>query len=277
MGMIEEQEGLVEALSGEMTPKFLATRTVGGVPNVVPCTTLMQAPDSGTGDVPDRLIFGNFLMRKSAVNLDADARVGILVITTHLDGWVLQGDFAGWQRAGAYVDRLNSTDLLRYNPYTGIRAAGIVDVRRVVRAFSIPRLRVAADFFLARLAGHGFPLPGEAVAMPRVVRTHFSPLMAVRVLAFLDQQGYPLIAPVLSLQPAGDRALACAYGVAGDMLSSLEAGALVAANLLTLDVVSFQARGRWLGSQRVLGTRVGTMSVEALFAGGPPVPGRQLA
>ncbi|MBN1658935.1 MAG: pyridoxamine 5'-phosphate oxidase family protein [Anaerolineae bacterium] len=275
--MIDEIPGLVEALSGEMTPKFLGTRTAHGMPNVVPCTTLMQAPDSGSGDVADRLIFGNFLMRKSAANLDADPRVGILVITTDLDGWVLQGDFTGWQRAGAYVDRLNSTDLLRYNPYTGIRAAGIVDVRRVVRTFSIPKLRVATDFALARLAGSGFSLPGGAVIMPRVVRRHFSPLMAVRVLAFLDREGYPLIAPVLSLQPAGERALACAHGVAGEMLAPLEVGTLVAANLLTLDVVSFQAHGRWLGSRRVPGTQVGAMSVEALFAGGPPVPGRQIA
>jgi hypothetical protein len=51
----------------------------------------------------------------------------------------------------------------------------------------------------------------------------------------------------------------------------------VAANLLTLDIVSFQAHGRWLGSRRVLGTQVGAMDVEAVFAGGPPVPGRQVA
>ena len=277
MSMIKEHPGLAEALAGEMTPKFLATRAAGGVPNVVPCTTLMQAPRAGAGDVEDRLIFGNFLMRKSAVNLDADARVGILVITTDLDGWVLQGDFQGWQRAGEYVDRLNSSDLLRYNAYTGIRAAGIVDVRRVVRAFSIPKLRVATDYALARLAGSGFSLPEGAVVMPRVAYRAFSPLMAVRVLAFLDREGYPLTAPVLSLQPAGEKALACAYGVAGELLALLEAGILVAANLLTLDIVSFQARGRWLGSRRILGAQVGAMSVEALFAGGPPVPGRQVA
>jgi hypothetical protein len=272
MSILETQPGLLEALSGEMTPKFLATRSADGIPNVVPVTSIMPA-----GDVEDRLIFGNFLLRKSVGNLDADPRVGILVITTDLEGWILQGDFIGWQRAGAYVDRLNSTDLLRYNAYTGIRNAGIVQVREVLRHFRISKLRVLADYLLARAAARPPSPPEEAVALPPVVREKFSPLTAVRVLAFLDGGGCPLAVPLLSLQPAGERALVCAEGLASDLLAPLPAGTPVAASLLTLDVISFQAKGRWLGSRRVLGAPVGTLAVTAVYAGGPPIPGRQLA
>ncbi len=284
MSIVETLSGLIEALSDEMTPKFLATRSADGVPNVVPCTSLMPA-----GDVEDRLIFGNFLLRKSVRNLDSDPRVAILVITTDLEGWVLQGDFVEWQRTGAYVDRLNNTDLLRYNAYTGIRNAGIIQVRAVLRHFRISKLRVLADYLLARAAARpitppgppeagGSPfLPKEAVTMPRPVREGFSPVTAVRVLAFLDGEGYPLAAPVLSLQPAGESALICAEGLFADMLEPLAAGAPVAASLLTLDIVSFQAKGRWLGGRRFLGAPLGAMSVTAVYAGGPPIPGRQVA
>ena len=51
----------------------------------------------------------------------------------------------------------------------------------------------------------------------------------------------------------------------------------VAASLLTFDVVSFQVKGEWLGSRRLLGARLGAMSVSAVYAGGPPIPGRQVA
>ncbi|MGD8623924.1 MAG: pyridoxamine 5'-phosphate oxidase family protein [Anaerolineae bacterium] len=270
MSILETYPALVTALSQEMTPKFLATRSADGLPNVVPCTSIMPA-----GDRPDRLILGNFLLRKSVANLDADPRLGILVITTDLEGWVLQADFAGWQRTGDYVDKLNNTDLLRYNAYTGIRNAGIVEVRALLRHFRIPRLRVLADYLLAR-AAHlaGFPdaPPEPAVEMPPIVRQKFSPMTAVRVLAFLDDHGYPRVEPLLSLQPAGKQALVCAG--APDVIP---AGTPVAANLLTLDVVSFQAKGRWLGSRRFLGAPVGGMSVTAVYAGGPPIPGRQVA
>jgi hypothetical protein len=272
MAIIETQPGLVEALSGEMTPKFLASRSAEGMPNVVPVTSVMPA-----GDVEDRLIFGNFLLRKSVGNLDADARVGILVITTDLEGWILQGDFQGWQRTGPYVERLNSTDLLRYNAYTGIRNAGVIQVRTVLRHFRLSKLRVLADYLVARAGARPPALSDGAVAMPRPVQQGFSPLTAIRVLAFLDGQGYPLVVPVLSLQPAGERALVCAEGLAAGLLEPLSAGSPVAASLLTPDIVSFQAKGRWLGSRRVLGAPVGGMTVAAVYAGGPPIPGQQVA
>jgi len=270
MSLLATHPGLSEALAGEMTPKFLATRSADGIPNVVPVTSLMPA-----GDVEDRLIFGNFLLRKSVRNLDQDARVGILVITTNLEGWVLQGDLLEWQRTGAYVDRLNSTDLLRYNAYTGIRNAGIVQVRAVLRHFRISKLRVLADYLLARVAGLNKPAE-DATGMPVPVQERFSLMSAVRVLAFLNSEGYPVVAPVLSLQPAGESALVCAESLSADALEPLTLGAPVAASLLTLDVVSFQAKGQWLGTQLLLGAPVGTMSVTSVYAGGPPIPGRQV-
>jgi hypothetical protein len=288
MSLLATYPGLLQALAHEMTPKFLATRSAASVPNVVPCTSTMPAGDAEE-HARDRLIFGNFLLRKSVDNLGEDPRVGILVITTDLEGWMLQGDFQGWQRSGAYVDRLNSTDLLRYNAYTGIRNAGIIEVRSVVRHFRISKLRVLADYALARAArvvGHptsplvvgdsSRPLQ-PTVAMPPVVQEKFSPITAVRVLAYLDDEGYPLAVPALSLQPAGESALVCAAGLAADLLEPLPAGTPVAANLLTLDIVSFQAKGQWLGSRRFLGAPIGAMAVTAVYAGGPPIPGRQVA
>ena len=56
MAILEQEPGLLEALLGEMTPKFLATRSPDGVPNVVPCVSMTAAQDQ-----EDILFFGNFL------------------------------------------------------------------------------------------------------------------------------------------------------------------------------------------------------------------------
>jgi hypothetical protein len=44
MTILEKEPGLLEALRGEMTPKFLATRSAAGVPNVVPCRRPTRHP-----------------------------------------------------------------------------------------------------------------------------------------------------------------------------------------------------------------------------------------
>jgi hypothetical protein len=289
MSILDSHPGLLAALSGEMTPKFLASRSTDGVPNVVPVTSTMPA-----GDVPDRLIFGNFLLRKTVRLLDVDPRVGLLVITTDLEAWVLQGDFVGWQRSGPYVDQLNSTDLLRYNAYTGIRNAGIVEVHHLLSHFRLSKGRVLSEYLLARLARIP-PRAEDAVALPGPAQKRFALLSKVAVLAYLASRehvpspaqmadvrsgpapGYPIVAPLLSLQPKGNWALVCAPGLASGLMAQLEPGAAVAAALLTLDIVSFQAKGRWLGSQRRLGAPLGAMAVTSVYAGGPPMPGRRIA
>lgn len=273
MSMLDAYPGLLRALSQEMTPKFLASRSADGIPNVVPCTSLMSAGD-------DRLIFGNFLLRKTVGNLDADPRVGVLVITTDLEGWILQGDFVEWQRTGDYVERLNSTDLLRYNAYTGIRSAGVLEVRQVHRHFSLPRVRVLADYLVARLAcklGQPAGSPDGGTHLPPVVSNRFQPVTALRILATLDGRGYPRTVPVLSLQPAGEGRLVCAHGPLAELLAPISPGAKVAASLLTQDIVSFQVKGEWLDCWHLLGQPLGALSVDAVFAGGPPIPGRQVA
>ena len=69
MSILEDEPGLLDALRGAMTPKFLATRSPDdesgiGAPNVVPCISILPADDQ-----PDTLFFGNFLLRKSIKNL----------------------------------------------------------------------------------------------------------------------------------------------------------------------------------------------------------------
>src|SRR3989304_5374729 len=148
MTILEENAGLLEALRGAMTPKFLATRSAAGKPNIVPLVSLSPAEDQA-----DLLTFGNFLLRKSIENLKEDSRVGILVITPALEGWRLRGDLLEFQSSGPYVERQKAGPLLRYNAYTGVRNAGLIRIREVVGSFRISRPQVVSEFLLARLAG----------------------------------------------------------------------------------------------------------------------------
>jgi hypothetical protein len=264
MSLLEQTHGLLDALRGEMTPKFLATRSADDVPNIVPCVSILPAEDQ-----PDTVFFGNFLLRKSIKNLQQDTRVGILVITPELRGWRLTGDFVEFQRTGPYVERQMSSSLLRYNAYTGVRNAGVIRVRSVEGAFAISRLQVAKDFTLARLAALTQHKNG-GITVPLAVRREFARMVAVKVLAWIGEDGYPDIIPMLSLQPAGEQHLACWQS--SNKLPSPPANALVATNILTFEAISYQAKGRWSARGRR-----GAIAVQQVYAGGPPYPGGRVA
>lgn len=262
MTILDQYSGLLNALRGEMTPKFLATRNAVGVPNVVPCISLQPADDQ-----PAIVFFGNFLLRKSIRNLKEDTRVGILVITPELRGWILKGDFIEFQRTGAYVDKVMSGSLLRYNAYTGIRDAGIIRVRSVENTFAVSKMQVMTDFLRARFAGLTISSHGnDGVAMPRQVQNEFAKMIAVKVLAWLGEDGYPIVVPALSMQPADAQHLICH---ASSKLPQPPAGVQVATNILTFEAISYQVKGTWDAR--------GKIRVQEVYAGGPPIPGERVA
>ena len=270
MQSLAEVPELLAALHGERTPRFLATRSPEGEPNVVPCLSIL--PDD---DQDDLLFFGNFLLRKSIKNLERDGRVAILVMTPQLHGWILTGDFLEFQRTGPYVERQNSATMLRYNAYTGVRNAGLIRVRAVATAFTLSRLHVAKDFALARLSalrGNGHAADG--IRVPSPVRREFARMAAVKVLAWVRTDGYPFIVPALSLQPKGERELVARLN--GQLATCPEplppAGAPVATNVLTAEAISYQAKGRWEHFGKTA-----TIHVHAVYAGGPPLPGARIA
>jgi hypothetical protein len=159
-----------------------------------------------------------------------------------LRGWRLTGDFVEFQRTGPYVERQMSSSLLRYNAYTGVRNAGVIRVRSVEGTFAISKLQVARDFALARLAALT-PHTNGGITLPLAVRREFARMVAVKVLAWLGEDGYPGIVPMLSLQPAGEQHLACWQG--SRQLPSPPTEAMVATNILTFEAISYQAKGRW--------------------------------
>jgi len=266
MAILTEHPALLAALRGEMTPKFLATRDPDGVPNVVPVVSLQPAEDEA-----DIVFFGNFLLRKSIRNLERDARVGILVITPDLQGWILTGEFLEFQRSGPYVERQMSGSLLRYNAYTGIRNAGVIRLRSFGGEFAIPKLKVLVDYLLGRMASLGAPPDRPAgVEVPLAARREFGRMTAVKVMAWIGEDGYPIVVPCLSLQPSGRGALGGWRPLRG--LAVPPAGARACANLLTLSAVSYQAKGRWSDQGSA-----GSLLVEEVYAGGPPLPGGRVA
>lgn len=229
----------------------------------MPCVSILPADDQ-----PDALFFGNFLLRKSIQNLKEDLRVGVLAVTPELRGWILGGDFVEFQRTGPYVEWQKSSSLLRYNAYTGVRDAGLIRVRSVKGTFAISKLQVARGYVLARLSALS-KRAESGTTMPLAVRREFARMVAVKVLAWIGEDRYPMVIPCLSLQPAGEKMLVGWKGPAH--FSSPPPGAVVAANILTFEAISYQAKGEWKASGNG-----GMIQVREIYAGGPPLPGGRL-
>jgi len=259
----------MRALAGARTPKFLATRSADGIPNVVPVLSLEPADEH-------TIIFGEMMIWKTRRNLEGDPRVAVMVLAPDLRGWTIRGQFVEFQRSGPYFDHIMASENIRYNAYSGIRSAGVIRVLAVTRAFKLSQGGLLLDTARSRWLARRLSRDGPAEeAMPVQVREKFSRLRAAKALAFLDASGHPDCLAALPLVPTGPARLV--FGGAAEDLDGLAPGSPIAAAVLTLEPVAYQVKGEFASLRPSLGRRLGVIDVREAYSACPPLPGQRLA
>ncbi|NIA13938.1 MAG: hypothetical protein GWP08_07645 [Nitrospiraceae bacterium] len=254
------------ALSGEMTPKFLATLDGEGCPNCVPVISLTPY---GKGE----LIFAEFFMNKSRRNLLMDARVSVAVLNESFEGWSLKGRFTGFETTGERVEYLNTQPLFRYNAYTSIRAAGSIIIEEASARIRLSKARLLLDFAKVRaVAAMSGPGRSARRCMPRQVAAKFRRLSAVRAAAFVDSDGYPRAFPVMGCVANGTERLILGDGLFEAYAGAIPAGARMAVSIITTEPVAYQVKGTY--ARRRGG--IGSVDVDACYSASPPLLGKRL-
>ncbi len=255
-----------ELFAEEMAAKFLATVDPEGRPNVALIVTLQPPPDGRK----DRLIFGEFLMWRSKEYLANNPRVGVGCVNTKLKMVTLTGDFRGFERTGPYKEAIDSTPLMRYNAYSGVRAAGVIDVREVGEVRKASFLSIPLDLAVLRLKGRdGLP---AGVNMPRLVSEKFTMLTSIKGLAVVGEDGYPRVIPVLSVVKKGEGLLAFRATAYNRELEQVRIPCPAAMTLVTMDAKSYKVKGELLST----GKRFFALRVAEVYNAMPPRVGERI-
>lgn len=259
----------IDAFMQEMTPKFLATASADGVPNIVPVISI-EAWDETT------LIFGELMILKTKSNLEANEKVGVSVLTKDMNCWTVRGRFEGFERAGERYDRISMRDMFRYNAYTGVRNVGVIrveSVKRVRGMFAPARL---AELGMGALAARSIKFSHDG-PMPPQVTDKFGRLKAAKYISYVDADGYPLALPALTMFSASHGALELGAAALRGFDGAEPAVPLrAAASVITFDPVAYQVKGtinQYIGK---LGARMARLEVEEVYTASPPIPGKRI-
>jgi hypothetical protein len=253
------------ALDGSFTPKFLATLDADGEPNCVPVISIHPYND-GT------LVFGEFLMQKSRANLGTCDKVGVAVFDEAFSGWSIKGRFRGFETSGERLDFVNNLPLLRYNAYTGVRAAGTIEVIEVSPAVSTSKYGVLGEYLRVRAVAGLSSRRSNGLCMPAQVSEKFRRIGAVRAAAYRDTDGFPRAFPLMACVPAGSDRLALRDRFAEAYLKNVEPGTRLAVAVITREPIAYQVKGAYAG------TRAGAalIDLDACYSASPPLLGERL-
>ncbi len=278
-------------LAGELQPKFLASVSRAGEPNVVPVLSLCPCGPGVAG-------FAEFMIWKSKANLKETGRAALLALNAKLNFLAAHGAFGGFVTSGPIFDAMANQAMFRYNPYNGIRGAGTIDLEAVDAEGQIPMLSMLATHLRAgrlskaagaKAAAHAAGGVGEAgtpATMPPQVTDKFARLKALKAVAWPVAAGSDKAgkgAPdgrrgegsggfdVRVLPAAGVAPVGCSALVVADkaIAQAIPEGSRVAVAVITLEPVAYQVKGtarHWRGALLI--------DVTEAYTAGPPVPGR---
>lgn len=268
---VELDAHAISVYEREEAAKFLATASGEGVPNVV--LVVSQTP-AGKGEVA----FGEFMMVKTKANLDENPRIASIVITDKLEMAGFKAEVQGWTESGPYVEKINSIGFFRYNAYTGIRNVAVARiVERLPLAESVPFPKVGVEFLAMRTLARVGRGPGAGgVNIPEPVRAKFNGIMSVKVIAYIGEDGFPAVAPVFGVLVRAPGELLFKISSYNEGIRRLKPGARIAANALTMDLMTYQVKGRLERFEKRLGLEVGVVALEEAYSCMPPLVGDRI-
>jgi len=264
MGISILNQELRDAIQIFMTPKFMITKDSNNEPNVALVMTWTLYDEN-------RLVYGDFMTMKSRENLiNGNRQMSVLVFTLGLDSWLINAQFESFHRNDDVYEFIAQTPLFKYNQYTNARAAGVAEAISVSPKYSISKLAVLSSFIKTKLAARGIPTEETYDGnMPKNVYDAFSKMAAVKVLAFVDDSGFPAAFPEFGMLPVSTNTIVVKRKEEKRRGLLLHNGQRVAISLVTLEPAAFQLKGTF----HEVNNSTGYIRLDQVYACSLPRPG----
>ena len=255
---------LVEAMKIFETPKFLITKDENGEPN----SSLIMSWTVYEGNT---LVYGDFLSEKTRMNLnEGNSEIAIMVFTMGLDSWLIKADFESFHWNDEIYEFIAQTPLFRYNQYTNARGAGVAEAISSSDKFGISKLSVLSSFMKTKLAKGKAPMTETIEGnMPMNIFKVFSQMAAVKVLAFIDEDGYPAAFPEFGMLPVSTNTVVMKRSEEKRRGYSLRDGKRVAISLVSLEPAAFQMKGTF----HEIDENTAYVTLDRVYACSLPCPG----
>ncbi|MFH1538320.1 MAG: pyridoxamine 5'-phosphate oxidase family protein [bacterium] len=275
----------IEAFAEDRTPKFLATLDAGGAPNIAPVISL-KAADEKT------IIFAEFMIWKTKKNLLECPKIEIVLVSPKLKWWRIRGVFRGFETKGKYYEEMSMVNMFRYNAYSGIRSAGVIEVedlsppRSIVDGGGMLELGVSllrshvslsAVRFLSGGGSAGAAGDGRRVDMPPQVEEKFQRVKAAKAIAVRDADGYPAASLCPTLFPVRASRMIVSRNDLPEAARGLDRPAGFAVSVITFDPIAYQVKGQLRRAGGVGSMRFASLDVEEVYSSCPPSPGKRIS
>jgi len=259
-------ENDMTAFEAEAKVGLLATVNPDGLPHITFISSI-RARD------PKRLIWGQFAEGLSKKHVKTQPKTGFLILTLDRRLWRGKALWTHEEKQGPEYEMYNNTPMFRYNSYFGIHTVHFMDLVETYGREGLPMARIVVGSLLTMAAKSAARAEREEALTPWG-RELFGKLGALRFMAYIGDDGFPVVFPLLQTGTADGGRLVFSAWAFGRELAGLKPGCPAAAFALTMDMENLLLRGTFQGFSRYRGVRLGVMDIDWVYNSMPPVQGQ---
>ena len=238
-----------------------------GQPHISLITSIM-APE------PNRLTLGQFCKGLSKQYIQQNPNVAFLIMTMEKRMWRGRPKWTHLKNEGPEYERYNEIPMFRYNTYFGINTVHYLDLIETSEGRDLPMAGIVLAALLTKLAkGTVSTGIGDRILKP-FAEDLFNQLGALKFMAYVQKDGFPVIVPVIQCQAADSRRLAFSPLAFKDELICIPKDTTVAVFGLTMKMEDVLIRGPFRGYERKAGLKMGTIDIEWVYNSMPPAHGQ---
>jgi hypothetical protein len=244
---------------------LLATITPQGAPHLTFISSLRP-------NTPTELTWGQFVEGTSKEYIRQNPQVGFLMMTLQKELWRGKALFTHTASQGAEYDFYNNVPMFRYNAYFGIHTVFFMNLIHHLGRQALPMNQVIPAALMTMLAKSLSSTKAEHAPLNLWTRSLLNKLDTLKFLAYVDDDGFPVIVPVIQAQAAGSEHVLFSTAAYGTDLEAIPAGKQVAILGLALTMEDVLMRGEFEGIRRHAGFRCGRVKMDWVYNSMPPAP-----
>jgi hypothetical protein len=257
----------IEAFAPAEKIGLVASVNPDGLPHITLITSIGAAG-------PKQVVLGEFCKGDSKVNIQKNPKIGFLVMSMDRKMWRGHAKWTHLRQEGPEYEIYNDQPMFRYNAYFGINTVHYLDLIDARGPDGLPLVSIILSSLMTKIAKGGAATGNDDRILNVFSEDLFNRLDSLKFIAYIRDDGYPELVPLLQCQAADSRRLAFSTMAYGDELNQIPQEKDVAIFGMTMKMEDVMVRGTFKGTSRSRGIQTGTVDIDWVYNSMPPAHGQ---
>lgn len=238
-----------------------------GLPHITLITSIMAAN-------PTQITLGEFCKGRSKQNIQKNPNIAFVIMTLDKKMWRGNAKWTHLKQEGPEYEMYNEIPMFRYNTYFGINTVHYLDLIQTSDSQSLPMSQIVRASIFTRLTKGGAGTRKRERILKPFAEDLFNKMDSLKFIAYIGEDGFPVIIPVVQCQAADSTRLAFSPGAYKEEILNIPTGTQVAVFAITMGMEDVLIRGIYTGIQRFRCMSLGIVDIEWVYNSMPPCHGQ---